>query len=118
MAVDSQHPLYSEHLEDWTTMRDVHRGERRIKDKGVVYLPATSGQQADGFTVGQPGRTAYDAYKIRASFPDVVRVAIESMIGVMHHKPPVIELPVALAPMRERGTLDSESLEMLLRRIN
>lgn len=118
MAVDSQHPLYAENLEDWTTLRDAHRGERHIKGKGIIYLPATSGQLADGFTVGQPGRTAYDAYKIRASFPDVVRVAIESMIGVMHHKPPVIELPAALEPMRERGTLQSESLEMLLRRVN
>ncbi len=118
MAVDSHHPLYTDFLEDWTTMHDTHRGERLIKERGIVYLPATSGQLADGFTVGQPGRTAYDAYKTRASFPDVIRVSIESMIGIMHHKPPVIELPTILEPMRERGTLQSESLEMLLRRVN
>lgn len=118
MPVDSKHPLYTEFLVDWQTMQDVYRGERIIKEKDELYLPATSGQKQDGFVAGQPGRNAYDAYKTRSSFPDVVRIAVESMIGVMHHKPPVIELPSVLEPMRDRATLQSESLEMLLRRIN
>lgn len=118
MALDTRHPLYIEFLTDWVTMTDTHRGERVIKEAGETYLPATSGQRADGFVHGQPGRQAYEAYKTRASFPDVVRSAVESMIGVMHHKPPVIELPEVLEPMRDMGTLDGESLEMLLRRIN
>ncbi len=99
-------------------MRDTHEGERTIKDKGEVYLPMTSGQVQDGINANQPGRVAYDAYKKRGSFPDLVRSAVEAMVGVMHHKPPVIELPASMEPMLEMATLQGESLFMLLRRIN
>ncbi|MEE8517609.1 MAG: DUF4055 domain-containing protein [Dehalococcoidia bacterium] len=99
-------------------MHDTHRGERQVKNKGTVYLPATSGQKDDGFTEGQPGKSAYDAYKTRAAFPDVVKMAVDAMVGVMHHKPAVIELPSALERMLEMATLQGESLQMLLRRIN
>ena len=118
MAVDSKHPRYIEFLEDWTKMWDTYRGERVVKEAGETYLPSTSGQKADGFQPGQQGYNAYAAYKKRASFPDVVKAAVEAMIGVMHHKPPVIELPAALENMRENATLQGESLEMMLRRIN
>ena len=118
MPVDSKHPLYAVFFPDWDTMKDTYAGERVVKGRGEVYLPATSGQKEDGFTTGQPGRDAYEAYRARASFPDVVRDAVETMVGVMHHKPPVIELPSVMEPMREAATLKGESLEILLRRIN
>ncbi len=118
MPVDSKHPLYVQFLPDWVVMSDTHAGERVIKDAGETYLPATSGQKADGMTTGQPGRAAYDAYVLRASFPDVVKSAVDAMLGVMHHKPPVIELPAGMEDMREAATLNGESLELLLRRIN
>jgi hypothetical protein len=118
MAVDSKHPSYQEFRPDWEIMNKTYRGERAVKEEGEIFLPATSGQKEDGFRAGQPGRNAYDAYKKRASFPDVVRGAVEAMIGVMHHKPPVIELPDSMEQMREMATLKGESLEVLLRRIN
>lgn len=118
MAVDSRHPLYADFINDWMLMRDSYRGERMVKEKGVLYLPATSSMRADGMEANQPGRDAYNAYKERAVFPDFVADAIEAMIGMMHRKPPTIELPTALEPLRENATLDSESLEQLLRRIN
>ncbi len=64
------------------------------------------------------GYQAYVAYKRRAVVPDLMKDAVEAMIGVMHHKPPVIELPESMEPLREFATLRNESLEMLLRRIN
>lgn len=118
MALDSKHPQYAIFLPDWVIMRDTNAGERVIKEALETYLPATSGQTSDGIKTGQPGRDAYNAYVTRASFPDIVRGSVESMIGVMHHKPPVIELPEAMEPMREMATLKGESLELLLRRIN
>ena len=119
MTVDAKHPDYIEFSEDWDTMRDTYRGERIVKEHGVKYLPATSGMIADGMTTANaPGLIAYNAYKKRAHFPDIVREAIEAAIGVMHQKPPVIDLPAALEPMREKATLRNESLEVLLRRIN
>ncbi len=118
-GVDSRHPLYTEFLDDWTRMRDTYRGQRIVKEKGFLYLPATSGMIADGISNAEaPGFKAYSAYKTRAHFPDIVNDAVEAMIGVMHHKPPTIELPEALEPMRTNATLRHETLEMLLRRIN
>lgn len=118
MSVDTRHPSLAEFLPDWTAMRDTYRGERVVKDKGRLYLPATAGQIADGMEKDQPGRNAYDAYKQRAVFPEFVSDAIEASIGMMHQKPPNIELPEVMEPMRESATVYGESLEQLLRRIN
>ncbi len=118
MPVDAHNPAYDEILPDWTLMRDCHQGQRQIKSKGTTYLPATSGQVADGMQTNAPGLQAYTAYKLRANFPDFVNDAVDSFIGVMHHKPPLIELPAAMEPLLEKATVDGESLEMLLRKIN
>ncbi len=118
MSLSSKHPAFTKILADWILMADVHAGERRIKEQRDKYLPITSGQKADGMNTGQPGRAAYDAYKTRAVFPNSVKDAVEAMLGVMHHKPPVIELPKGMEPMLEKATLFGESLELLLQRIN
>lgn len=112
------HPLYSDARPDWDLMRDCFRGERRIKDKGRVYLPATEGMVLDGLHTGGLGLKNYEAYKLRARFPDFVAQAVEGMIGIMHHKPPTIDLPDRMEPLRESATVRGESLNMLLRRIN
>lgn len=119
MAVSDRHPLFSEMLEDWQMMRDTHKGDRAVKAKGQIYLPATSGQEADGMTSPeQPGYKAYEAYKKRALFPDFVDEAVDVMLGMMHIKPPVIELPSSMEPLRDSATNKGEGLEQLLRRIN
>jgi len=119
MAVDSKHPLYNDMLDRWIQCRDTHEGEQQVKEKGITYLFPTSGMAADGMLSDRaPGYKAYQAYKGRAVVPDLMKEAVEAMIGVMHHKPPVIELPEVMEPLREVATLRNESLEMLLRRIN
>lgn len=121
MAVSTKHPLYTEFLPDWRQLRDTKEGERKIKQKGIEYLPATAGMYAAGFgtaDVNSKGSRAYGAYRTRAVFPELVKEALEAVLGVMHLKPPTIELPAALEPMRARATLRNESLEMLLHRIN
>lgn len=118
MALDSTHPQYSEFLTAWTKIGDCYAGEDAIKAKGVTYLPATPGQNLDGMQVGQTGYNNYQAYKTRANFPDYVKAAVQAMVGVMHHKPAVIELPPALEPLKEVATVTGESLDLLLRRIN
>lgn len=118
MALDSKHPLYGEYLADWTLLRDCYLGERRVKEQGLLYLPATSGMHADGMLPDQLGWKTYQAYKTRAIFHDFVKDAVETLIGVMHHKPADIQLPPRLEPLRERATIDGESLLVLLRRIN
>ncbi len=119
MAVDSHHPQYDELVIDLKTMRDAYEGERIVKEAGVIYLPPTAGHVRDGMqNLNQNGRKAYEAYKLRARFPDLVSASVEALVGVMHVKPPVIELPAVMEPMRDSVTLNNEGLEMLLRRIN
>lgn len=127
MALNSFNPQYSEIVYDWYKLRDCYDGESAIKglrvragrlSRDLDYLPATPGQNLDGLGHGQLGRQNYDAYKNRAVFPSFVSEAVKAMIGVMHNKPAVIELPSALEPLRERATVTGESLNLLLRRIN
>jgi hypothetical protein len=119
MSVDSRHPLYDEHREDWLQMRHTYRGERIVKEEGFRYLPPTSGMEADGLEkLEQKGRKAYDAYRKRARFPEAVREAVEALLGVMHRKPPTIQLPPTMEMLHDRATARNESLELLLRRVN
>lgn len=99
-------------------MIDTYAGERKIKERGQIYLSATSGMIADGMGLNAPGLVAYVNYKMRARFPDAVNVAVAALVGIMHSKPPTIELPAAMEPMRTVATNLGESLEVLLRRIN
>ena len=119
MAINSAHPSYTAQVVDWTLMRDAYQGERVVKEKGTLYLPPTPGQVLDG--QGKPntaGDKAYEAYKTRASFPDFVSDAVESYIGLLHQKPATIELPAVMEPMLAKASIDGESLQALLRRIN
>ena len=119
MSLSNRHPLYTEFAQDWVTMRDTFRGSRVVKGKAITYLPPTSGMVYDGMmSTAQPGYQAYTAYLTRAVFPDFVAEAVEALLGTMHSRPPVIELPPQLEPLRERATINGETLEHLLRRIN
>ena len=118
MAIDSKHPDYADMLPDWETMVDTNAGERRIKEKGTLYLSPTAGMNADGMRLNQPGYNAYLAYKHRARFPDVVGEAVKALLGIMHSKPSKIELPPAMEKLRKHATNLGEPLEVLLQRIN
>jgi len=118
MAINSKHPQYALFFDDWIVMRDTYRGERVVKEKGELYLPATAGMHQDGMGSEELGRKRYDAYRKRAVFHDFVSDAVEAMMGLLHSKPPAIELPPALEDLRENATPHGESLEALLRRIN
>lgn len=119
MGVDQKHPQFSAYLDKWVKLRDISEGEDQIKEKGQLYLKPTSGMVADGMdTALAPGYVAYEAYKSRAVMPDILDDAIQAMLGVMHHKDAVIELPDKMEPLREMATAKNESLQMLLRRIN
>ena len=117
-SLAQNHPSYTEHLPEWKQMRDTYRGEKKIKAKSTLYLPATSSHYADGYggnNAQAVGYAAYDAYKARARFSNFVREAVQMAVGMMHNQPPKIELPDAMKNIRStRG----EKLEDLLRRIN
>ncbi len=118
--VSTHHPLFDESLPDWTQMRDTYEGERCVKIAGRTYLPLTSGMIADGATSSNEstGAQNYDSYRKRARFPDELSEAVESLLGVMHHKPATIELPDSMEFLRDDASARGESLQMMLRRVN
>ncbi len=119
MSLSSKHPSYATKITDWQTMIHTHAGERIVKEQGILYLPATSGMIQDGFpSTTTIGWKAYDAYRKRAIFHGFVKEGVNALVGIMHHKPPTIELPPAMEPLREHATVHGESLNVLLRKIN
>lgn len=111
----SRHPLYLAFEASWRLMRDAVDGEDTIKAKGQVYLPMKSGIVAMTDVAKQT--LAYEAYKLRAEFPELVAPTIRGSVGTMLEKPAVIELPDALEPLREKATRDGMTLDALHRRI-
>lgn len=120
MADKPVHPQYSDQLENWELCRDSNDGERAVKAAGEKYLPMTAGQIADGSKRGgnNEGALAYAAYKTRAVYPEIYAEAVEAALGIMHRKPPVIEVPKSLEPMLKDATRMSEPLSVVLRNIN
>ena len=116
-SITNRHPQYNDAQVDWTLMADCYSGERTVKNKNTLYLPATPGQVLDGQGKGalQQGEIAYQAYKKRARFGNFVREAVQMAVGMMHSQPPRIELPDAMRGIRSSK---GETLEDLLRRIN
>lgn len=118
---NSAHPLYTAMLRAWKRNRDCYIGEERVKAEGADYLPPTSGMLLDGYgsaDVNSAGNKAYDAYRMRAYFADIVKESVESAIGVMHREEAIIELPERLEFLRENASYAGETLQMVLRAIN
>lgn len=118
MSIISTHPTYKLMLPDWETMRDTYAGERAVKERGEKYLAPTSGMTLDGMTPGKDGYLKYQGYRNRAVFSDFVRMGVEYYIGLLHQKPPVINVPDKMKGMLEDMTIEHEGAEQLLRKIN
>lgn len=123
MALDSVHPAFAEQSPEWVKLRDFSKGERAVKAKTVEYLPPSKGMILDGLgnnalNKSNLGQEVYDAYLMRAVFPEYIADALEIFMGMLHNKSPVIELPPEMEPMRGNATEIGEGLELLLQRIN
>lgn len=119
MSLNQTHPLYDEMVPDWELMRVSYKGEKAVKEAGTKYLPATPGQVLDGMnSATDPGRTAYDSYKVRAVYPDFVQVGVETLIGILNAKETIINLPPQMEYLRERCTLEGEKLSAIIRKIH
>ena len=114
------HPDYQRYRPRYDLIAVCIEGEHAVKEAGTQFLPPLESFRAFGF--GQDsssvGAQMYDDFKRAASFPDLVQKKIETAVGLMHHKPPVIELPPGLEYLREKATPQGDSLAQLLRRIN
>ena len=73
-SLSEPHPDYSARRPDWVSMFDSNEGQRHIKSKTTTYLPSTSGMRALSNTptkLDGEGLELYQAYIIRAFFPDL-----------------------------------------------
>jgi hypothetical protein len=119
MSLASTHLLYDARSPDWEQMVDTFDGERAVKEARERYLHPTSSMRADGWGRAETeGELRYQAYVARAVFPELVREAVEGLVGAMHRKPATFELPKALERMLERATPAGETLYTLLMRVN
>lgn len=102
----------------WLKLEDCYAGEETIKSAETIYLPATASMLRDGYPNTALGIAVYGAYKLRAEYPEYVRDAIETLVGVMHREPANIALPPEMEALREHATLQGETIQQLLRREN
>lgn len=114
MDVKTLHPdLTSARLAEWILMRDAAAGEGAVKARGEAYLPKPSGfkTRPDG------GKAMYDAYRMRAQFPEILAPSISAMVGIIHDSESRVELPGALDFIIERATENGLTLDAFHRRI-
>ena len=114
-TISTHHPLYDEFIVSWQTMRDAIAGEDDVKQAGEVYLPMKSGIRA--ITDLNKQLAAYNNYKMRAEFPELVSPTIRGSVGLAHDQPATITLPAGMEYLRERASRDGLTLDALHKRI-
>ena len=115
--ISDPHPDYTSRRPDWVVMFDTNEGQRHIKSKTTLYLPATSGMRAlsdKKDELSGEGLKLYEAYLIRALFPDLVKETVRALTGILDRESANIELPDSMEEMRTFATPKGESLDELL----
>lgn len=75
------HVDYKYHFPDWVSIRDGIAGERRVKEKGSVYLPALDVEYG----------TSFEVYKSRACFVNMIGRTVTGMVGTIFRRPVKVE---------------------------
>lgn len=114
-----RHPEYVSFAPSWELMRAAFDGEDAVKAAGERYLPMKNGLAKLMASASHRALAiaAYDAYKARAEFPDLVALTVRGAVGTILDQAAEIELPSELEPLREKATRDGLTLEALHRRI-
>jgi len=113
--VKEHHPDLAIIWQDWEECRDAVAGSTTVKGKATTYLPMPS-----GFNGSVNPQSMYDAYKMRAQYPDLVAPTIQGMLGIIHQSEAQIEgleEGSGLEGMWESATPDGLTLEALHRKI-
>jgi hypothetical protein len=114
MTITTRHPaLTAERRAEWQLMRDAMDGESAVKLRGETYLPKPGGFKNNPNTE----RQLYDAYLMRAQFPEILAPSVGAMIGIIHDKEIQIEIPPALEFLWEDADGLGLPLEAFHRRI-
>lgn len=89
MQVDATHPEYQKRIDDWSRVRDCVEGESAIRRSILRYLPPPPGLEPLEGVTGE----RYDFYATFAEFPEIISPTLNGILGLIHEKPPVVELP-------------------------
>ena len=121
MPVNTEIEAYQNRKDDFQRVRDAIDGETAVKDKKEIYLPRPPGMAASRLINGRPGSSFQDErYKFYlgfAEFPEIIGPTIDGLQGLIHEKPPEIELPDAMDYLLKDATPDGETIEDLWERI-
>lgn len=112
--VKEHHPdITPERRAEWLLMRNAADGEGAIKRGGLAYLPMPSGFRA------QPdaGAAMYDAYRMRAGFPEILAPTLAGAVGTIHAKDIPVEMPSGMDYLRVACDPNGLTLEAFHRRI-
>jgi Domain of unknown function (DUF4055) len=113
--VKEKHPDLLIVMPDYEECRDAIAGATTVKQKGIKYLPMPSGFNGSAKPIDM-----YDAYKMRAQFPDLLAPTVQGMLGIIHHGEAQVEgldEGSPLADMWEKATPEGLPLETLHKRI-
>jgi hypothetical protein len=114
MTVQTFHPaLTAERRDEWQLMRDAMDGESAIKARGENYLPKPGGFKNNANTE----KALYEAYLLRAQFPELLAPSVGAMIGIIHDKEIQIKIPPAMEFLWENADGLGLPLEAFHRRI-
>lgn len=117
MDVKEKHPDYTAmRIAEWCLTDDAYQGESAIKYGAEKYLPKPSGYSKGGGHKDD-GKAAYNAYRMRAQFPDVMAASVGAMVGIIHGADVKIEMPDAMAGLEEDIDGDGTRLEDFHREI-
>lgn len=113
MDIAQVHPEYAEKYDDWRMVYD-SLNERRVKSRGVTYLPRTSGQNA---VMTESNDAPYISYKLRARFPMLTNAAITALVGIAHRMPSELDAEDRFKKLTNSITPNGEGLEELQRNV-
>lgn len=118
MPISSVHPSYQKQVNDWETMRDSLEGDQAIRASIQKYLPPPPGMNLRGSgdindILGMSAKgvqSRYSHYQSFAEWPEIVSMTLNAIQGLIHEKPPTIELTADLEYLEDTATPAGDTL--------
>lgn len=116
MPVNTRHPEYVKHVENWTKVRDAVEGDLAIRRNVTDYLPVPPGLStaAEVLETGKRvSTTRYWFYARLAEWPEIVSPTLNGILGLIHEKKPEVKLPKDMEYLIEDATPTGMQLDDL-----
>lgn len=111
LGVGHKRKEYADIIKDYQLIDDCIKGQRRIKLRGVAYLPTP-----DPLDLSEENAQRYEDLKTRALFYNVVQSTLNGYVGEVFARDPVAELPPALDVLSEDASGGGLTLLQLAKR--